>query len=244
MTQHLAYSSDKWHSAFFQNRCWLVFLSIKELCRHYCSSPLLTCYFLLSSSFSSFFLVFFSLFLALTLGHSWSMASMANWWVVCLHMCFAGGGSHHPISNSRKVRWKEPKGWEGMRWEENGGGGGGGLGGRRRRIGWMNPFTWQDEGERKLASLIQLATLGSPFILPPSSPLCPLSSFTFTLHPAGVGLVASDGWRGCVAVYRLRGLEVSLVCKVASAVWCNMVCSLVTKFSLQRWHICLGDMGV
>lgn len=67
----------------------------------------------------------------------------------------------------------------------------------------MNPFTWQDEGERKLASLIQLATLGSPFILPPSSPLCPLSSFTFTLHPAGVGLVASDGWRASDAVYRI-----------------------------------------
>lgn len=40
------------------------------------------------------------------------------------------------------------------------------------------------------------------------------------------------------------GLEVSLVCKVASAVWYNMVCSLATKLSLQRWHICLGDMRV
>lgn len=60
----------------------------------------------------------------------------------------------------------------------------------------------------------------SPFNFPPSSPLCPLSSFTFTLHPAGVDLVASDGWQGSDAVYRigLRGLAVSAVCKVASAV--------------------------
>lgn len=60
----------------------------------------------------------------------------------------------------------------------------------------------------------------SPFNFPPSSSLCPLSSFTFTLHPAGVDLVASDGWQGSDAVYRigLRGLAVSAVCKVASAV--------------------------
>lgn len=109
-----------------------------------------------------------------------------------------------------------------------GGRGGGGAGGE---LAGQNLSTWQDEGKRKLASLIHLATLSSPVILPPSSPLCPLSSFTFTLHPAGVGLVASDGWRGSDAVYRigLRGLAVSAVWKVASAVWYNMVCSLATK---------------
>lgn len=82
-----------------------------------------------------------------------------------------------------------------------------------------NLSTEWDEGKRKI-SLSHLATVSSPFILPPSSPLCPLSSFTFTLHPAGVDLVASDGWRGSDAVYRngLRGLAVSAVCKVASAV--------------------------
>lgn len=59
-----------------------------------------------------------------------------------------------------------------------------------------------------------------PFILLQFCRLCPLSSFTFTLHPARVDLVASDEWRGSDAVYRigLRGLGVSAVCKVASAV--------------------------
>lgn len=62
-------------------------------------------------------------------------------------------------------------------------------------------------------------------------PVCPLSSFTFTLHPAGVDLVASDEWWGSDAVYgiRLRGLGVSAVCKVVSAVWYNMACLLATK---------------
>ena len=77
-----------------------------------------------------------------------------------------------------------------------------------------------EQGKRKPASPLSHPSSCTPFIVPPSSPLCPLSSFTFTLHPAGVDLVASDGWRGSNAVYRngLRGLAVSAVCKVASAV--------------------------
>lgn len=64
------------------------------------------------------------------------------------------------------------------------------------------------------------ATHSFPFILLQFCRLCPLSSFTFTLHPAGVDLVASDEWRGSDAVYGigLRGLGVSAVCKVASTV--------------------------
>lgn len=64
------------------------------------------------------------------------------------------------------------------------------------------------------------ATHSFSFILLQFCRLCPLSSFTFTLHPALVDLVASDEWRGSDAVYRigLRGLGVSAVCKVASAV--------------------------
>lgn len=63
------------------------------------------------------------------------------------------------------------------------------------------------------------ATHSFPFLLQ-FSLLCPLSSFTFTLQPAGVDLVASDEWRGSDTVYGvgLRGLGVSAVCKVASAV--------------------------
>lgn len=114
---------------------------------------------------------------------------------------------------------------------------------------WLeeNLSTGRDEGKRKLASLIHLATLNSPFILPPSSLLCPLSSFTFTLHPAGVDLVASDGWQGSDAVYRkgLRGLAVSAVCKVASAVGYNMVCSLATKLlAAAVAHLFMGYEGL
>lgn len=75
------------------------------------------------------------------------------------------------------------------------------------------------------------ATHSFPSILLQFCRLCPLSSFTFTLHPARVDLVASDEWRGSDAVYRigLRGLGVSAVCKVASAVWYNMAGLLATK---------------
>lgn len=62
------------------------------------------------------------------------------------------------------------------------------------------------------------ATHSFPFLLLQFSLLCPLSSFT--LQPAGVDLVASNEWRGSDTVYGigLRGLGVSAVCKVASAV--------------------------
>lgn len=65
-----------------------------------------------------------------------------------------------------------------------------------------------------------IATVHSPFIPPLFSPLCPLSSFTFTLHPAGLDLVASYRCRDSDVVYRngLWGLAVSAVCKVVSAV--------------------------
>lgn len=79
-------------------------------------------------------------------------------------------------------------------------------------------FNRNDEGGEKRVS--NPATHSFPFILLQFCRLCPLSSFTFTLHPARVDLVASDEWRGSDAVYRirLRGLGVSAVCKVASAV--------------------------
>lgn len=90
------------------------------------------------------------------------------------------------------------------------------IGGRRRKIGKV--FNRNDEGGGGKVSYP--ATLGFPFILLQFSRLCPLSSFTFTLQPAGVDLVASDEWRGSDAVYGigLRGLGVSAVCKVASIV--------------------------
>lgn len=90
-------------------------------------------------------------------------------------------------------------------------------------------FNRNDEGGEK-RSLIQRHT-AFPFILLQFCRLCPLSSFTFTLHPAGVDLVASDEWRGSDAVYGigLRGLGVSAVCKVASTVWYNMAGLLATK---------------
>lgn len=72
-----------------------------------------------------------------------------------------------------------------------------------------------EEGER---CLIQRHSAFPSFSF--NFPVCPLSSFTFTLQPAGVDLVASDEWQGSDAVYGigLRGLGVSAVCKVASAV--------------------------
>lgn len=88
---------------------------------------------------------------------------------------------------------------------------------------WGQEENWLDE----TLPLGKMKTKGNaplqrhPAALPSfASPLGPLSSFTFTLHPAGVDLAAGDGWRGSDAVYRigLRGLAVSAACKVASAV--------------------------
>lgn len=103
------------------------------------------------------------------------------------------------------------------------------IGVGRRRIGETRDF--QQERWRGGKKVSNPATHSFPFILLQFCRLCPLSSFTFTLHPARVDLVASDEWRGSDAVYRigLRGLGVSAVCKVASAVWYNMAGLLATK---------------
>lgn len=59
--------------------------------------------------------------------------------------------------------------------------------------------------------------------------------------------MASDGWQGSDAVYRkgLRGLAVSAVCKVASAVGYKMVCSLATKLlAAAVAHLFMGYEGL